>query len=57
VQVFLDDYYPLGLWTVRRGVWPENLYNINNTFPCMGLYDENGQVKDGVTDIWLDALR
>lgn len=56
VQVFLRDYYPLGLWTVRQGVLPENLYNINNIFPCMGLYDENGQVKDGVTEIWQDAL-
>ncbi|UCE53257.1 MAG: hypothetical protein JSV31_29050 [Desulfobacterales bacterium] len=29
---------------------------IFNIFPCMGLYDKNGQVKDGVTDIWQDAL-
>jgi hypothetical protein len=56
VQVFLRDYNPLGLWTVRQGVLPENLYNIYNIFPCMGLYDENGQVKDGVTEIWQDAL-
>jgi len=56
VQVFLHDYNPLGLWTVRQGVLPEYLYNIFNIFTCMGLYDENGQVKDGVTHIWLDAL-
>jgi hypothetical protein len=29
---------------------------IFNIFPCIGLYDENGQVKDGVTDIWQDVL-
>jgi hypothetical protein len=56
VQVFRDDYYPLGLWAVRQGVLPEDLFNVNNIFPCMGLYDDNGQVKDGITDIWQDAL-
>jgi hypothetical protein len=56
VQVYRDDYEPLGLWTARQGVLPENLYNVNNAFPCMGLYDVNGQVKDGITEIWQNAL-
>jgi hypothetical protein len=56
VQVFWDDYYPIGLWAERQGVLPENLYNVNNIFPCMGLYDDNGQVKDPITDIWQNAL-
>ena len=56
VQVFRDDYYPLGLWTVRQSVLPEDLFNVNNTFTCMGLYNDNGQVKDGIIDIWQDAL-
>jgi hypothetical protein len=56
VQVFRDDYYPIGLWAEREGVLPENLYNVNNIFPYMGLYDDNGQVKDPITDIWQDAL-
>jgi hypothetical protein len=56
VQVFRDDYYPIGLWAERQGVLPENLYNVNNIFPCMGLYDDNGQVKAGITDIWQNAL-
>jgi hypothetical protein len=56
VQVFRDDYYPIGLWAERQGVLPENLYNVNNIFPCMGLYDDNGQVKDPITDIWQNAL-
>ena len=56
VQVFRDDYYPIGLWTVRQNVLPEDLFNVNNIFPCMGLYDDNGQVKDGITAIWQDAL-
>jgi hypothetical protein len=56
VQVFRDDYYPLGFWTVRQGVLPEDLFNVNNNFTCMGLYDDNGQVKDGIIDIWQDAL-
>ena len=56
VQVFRDDYLPIGLWAERQGVLPENLYNVNNIFPCMGLYDDTGQIKDPITDIWLDAL-
>ena len=56
VQVFRDDYYPIGLWAERQGVLPENLYNVNNIFPCMGLYDDTGQPKPDITDIWLDAL-
>lgn len=56
VQVSRDDYDPIGLWAERQGVLPENLYNVNNIFPCMGLYDDNGQVKDGITAIWQDAL-
>ncbi len=56
VQVFRDDYYPIGLWAERQGVLPEDLYNVNNIFPCMGLYDDQGQVKSGITDIWQDAL-
>ncbi len=56
VQVFRDDYDPIGLWAERQGVLPENLYNVNNIFPCMGLYDDIGQVKDTITDIWQDAL-
>lgn len=56
VQVFRDDFYPLGLWTVRQDVLSEDLFNVNNTFTCMGLYDDNGQVKDGIIDIWQDAL-
>jgi hypothetical protein len=56
VQVFRDDYYPIGLWAERQGVLPENLYNVNNIFPCMGLYDDKGLVKDIITKIWQDAL-
>jgi hypothetical protein len=56
VQVFRDDYDPIGLWAERQGVLPENLYNVNNIFPCMGLYDANGQVKPTITDLWQDAL-
>ena len=56
VQVFRNDYDPIGLWAERQGVLPENLYNVNNIFPCMGLYDDNGQPKPGITDLWLDAL-
>jgi len=52
VQVFRNDYLPIGLWAERQGVLPENLYNVNNIFPCMGLYDDTGQPKDPVTDIW-----
>jgi hypothetical protein len=53
VQVYLQDYYPIGPWTVNQGVLSESLYNIFNIFPCMGLYDENGMVKESVTDTWL----
>jgi hypothetical protein len=56
VQVFRNDYYPIGIWAARQGVLPEDLYNVNNTFPCMGLYDDNGQAKGGITGIWQDAL-
>jgi len=56
VQVFRDDYLPIGLWAERQGVLPEDLYNVNNIFPCMGLYDDNGRTKDPITDIWQDAL-
>ena len=56
VQVFRDDYYPIGLWAERQGVLPENLYNVNNIFPCMGLYDDAGQPKPDITELWLDAL-
>ncbi len=56
VQVFRDDYDPIGLWAERQGVLPENLYNVNNIFPCMGLYGANGQVKDPITNIWQNAL-
>jgi hypothetical protein len=56
VQVFRDDYDPIGLWAERQGVLPENLYNVNNIFPCMGLYDDAGQPKPDITDLWLDAL-
>jgi len=56
VQVFRNDYYPIGLWAARQGVLPEDLYNVNNIFPCMGLYDDNGQAKSGITDIWQNAL-
>jgi hypothetical protein len=56
VQVFRDDYYPIGLWAERQGVLSENLYNVNNIFPCMGLYDDNGQAKAGITDLWQDAF-
>ena len=56
VQVFRDDYNPIGLWAERQGVLPQDLYNVNNIFPCMGLYDDQGQVKDIITDIWRDAL-
>ena len=43
-------------WKGRQMVMPENLYNVNNIFPCMGLYDDTGQPKPDITDIWLDAL-
>jgi hypothetical protein len=56
VQVFRDDYDPIGLWAERQGVLPENLYNVNNIFPCMGLYDDTGQPKPTITDLWLDTL-
>jgi hypothetical protein len=56
VQVYREDYDPIGLWAVRQGVMSENLYNVNNIFPCMGLYDDNGQVKEPVTEIWQEAL-
>jgi hypothetical protein len=55
VQVFRDDYDPIGLWAARQGVLPENLYNVNNVFACMGLYDDTGQPKPDITDHWLDA--
>jgi hypothetical protein len=56
VQVFRNDYDPIGLWAERQGVLTEDLYNVNNIFPCMGLYDDNGQPKPGITDLWQDAL-
>jgi hypothetical protein len=56
VQVFRNDYDPIGLWAERQGVLPEDLYNVNNIFPCMGLYDVNGQAKAGITDLWQNAL-
>jgi hypothetical protein len=56
VQVFREDYDPIGLWAERQGVLPEDLYNVNNIFPCMGLYDNMGQTKAGITDLWQDAL-
>jgi hypothetical protein len=56
VQVFRDDYDPIGLWAERQGVLPEDLYNVNNIFPCMGLYDDNGQPKPVITELWQDAL-
>jgi len=56
VQVFRNDYDPIGLWAGRQGVLPENLYNVNNIFPCMDLNDDNSQPKPGITDLWLDAL-
>ena len=55
-SVVRDDYYPIGLWAERQGVLPEDLYNVNNIFPCMGLYDDNGQDKAGITDLWQNAL-
>jgi hypothetical protein len=56
VQVYLKDYDPIGPWTVNQGILSENLYNIFNIFPCMGLYEENGQTKENVTDTWLNEL-
>jgi hypothetical protein len=56
VQVYRNDYEPIGLWTARQGVLPEALYNVNNAFPCMGLYDVDGRVKEGITEIWQNAL-
>ena len=56
VQVFRDDYDPIGPWAERQGVLPEELYNVSNIFACMGLYDINGQEKAGITDLWQDAL-
>ncbi len=57
VQVFLNDYEPLGLWTLRQEVLDPSTYNAFNTFTCMGLLDRNGQPKAGVTGTWLEALR
>jgi len=57
VQVFRDDYDPIGLWAERLGVLPEDLYNVNNIFPCMGLYDNSDRAKDDITDLWQDALQ
>ena len=56
MPVFQDDCYPIGLWAERQGVLPENLYNVNNVFPGMGLDDANGQARAGITGLWLDAL-
>ena len=56
MHFFRKDYDPIGLRAERQGVLPENLYNVNNIFPCMGLYDDNGQPKPGIIDLWLDAL-
>lgn len=56
VQVFLRDYPPLGLWTTRPGPFDQFTYSIFNSFPCMGIYDQDGNTKDQVTDVWLDAL-
>jgi hypothetical protein len=56
VQVFRDDYLPIGLWAERQGVLSEDLYNVSNIFACMGLYDVNGQAKAGITDLWRNAL-
>ena len=56
MQVFREDYDPIGLWAERQGVLSEDLYNVNNILPCMGLYGDMGQTKAGITDLWQDAL-
>ena len=56
VRSFRDDFAPIGPWAVRQGVLAEDLFNINNIYPSMGLFDVNGQPKDPITDIWQNAL-
>jgi hypothetical protein len=56
VQVFRNEYDPIGLWAERQGVLTEDLYNVNNIFPCMGLYDDSGQPKSDITSLWKNAL-
>lgn len=57
VQVFQRDYPPIGPWTVQLGALPELVYNVFNSFACMGLYDAEGGPKDRVTSTWLEHLR
>ncbi len=56
VQSFLRDYPPLGLWTVRQNILPPYAFTAFHSFPCMGLYDEQGNAKPEVTDIWQSYL-
>ncbi len=57
VHSFADDYPAIGQWTVRQGVLDAKIYSLFNNFAYMGLYDDQGSPKDGVTQTWLDALR
>ena len=56
MQVFRDDYDPVGLWAERMGVLSQALQNTSNIFACTGLYDTRGRAKDGITALVQDAL-
>lgn len=56
VWSFLEDYQPLGPWTVEQGVLDPLLLNIFNTWTCSGLLDGSGQEKPGLTQRWRDSL-
>jgi hypothetical protein len=56
VQSFSDDFVAIGTWTVLENILDRNQYSLLNTFAYMGIYDEQGLPKAGVTQTWLDAL-
>jgi hypothetical protein len=53
---FSNDYEPIGPWTVDLGVLDANVYSLMNSFAYMGIYDDQGASKGGVTTLWLDFL-
>jgi hypothetical protein len=56
VNSFSDDFVPIGPWVVPANIMDRNLYSQLNNFVYMGIYDDQGFSKAGVTQTWLDAL-
>jgi hypothetical protein len=56
IQSFSDDFVAIGSWTVDFNILDRDTYSLFNGFAYMGIYDDQGMPKTGVTQTWLDAL-